>query len=642
MRSPKQFPIKKRVNRALLFTSLLVLGTTCFFFAIYELVLFKKSLTNEVSSMAQFMSINSAAPLAFGDKKGARELLDTLNVKPRIRGARVYDANGKVFASYEPGGTKAGNLLPEEPGEPGETFLNEHIYFFQPVQQSGEVLGTLLIVSDFGHIYMRLKYYAGIVVLVFGIALFVAYRMSSILNENVSEPILNLAGAMRRVVDEADVSIRATKKNDDELGFLVEQFNSMLEQIQIGKEELEKTRDSLEVRVKERTEELERSRMIAEKANLAKSEFLARMSHELRTPLNAVIGFGQLLEMNLADQVDPTDADSISHIVTAGNHLLELINEILDLSKIESGHLILSIEDVRVSDVMQEVQNLMGTLATDYEIQLNINLEEMEDVYVFADNIRLRQVLINLITNAIKYNKPDGSVTVTCHPGKAQDTITIKVTDTGIGIKLERLNEVFEPFNRLDAEYTGIEGTGIGLALTQKLIHLMNGEISIETKEGSGSCFSVHLPQGKLPGEIATPEIESAAPDQNGESLSKFCVLYVEDNPLNLSLVEQVFERKLPQVRFVTATDGPHGIELAKEQRPDLILLDLNLPGLSGRDVFLHLQEIDYLKSVPVLAVSAEAMQADIERTLAMGFKSYITKPLDLNKFYSIINHYIS
>ncbi len=638
---PKYNSIKKRVNGALLLTSIVILGSTCFFFTIYELVIFKKSLTNEVSSLAQIMSINSSAPLAFNDKRGAEELLQTLRVKPHIRGARIYDEKGEVFASFEPENSFDENLLPQDAGEPGEIFLNQHIYFFQPIDEGGDRLGILLIVSDFQGIFERMGYYAVIVMVVVVIALVVTYRMSASLNENVSQPILDLADTMHRVIDQNDISIRAHKKNEDELGFLVERFNSLLGQIQIGKEELEKSHELLEERVRQRTGELEKSRGVAEKANLAKSEFLARMSHELRTPLNAVLGFGQVLEMSLRDKVDDQSLENLSHIVTAGQHLLALINDILDLSKVESGYLGLSLENVRLSEVIYEVEELMNHWAKESEIGLTINLKSFNTVFVVADRVRLRQVLINLISNAIKYNKPNGTVTVACEAGVSRDMVVIKVTDTGIGIPLNSLDELFEPFNRLKAEGTGIEGTGIGLALTQKLIHLMNGEISVETDEGKGSTFSVHLPQGQAPGDSIPDSSKVDVQGNTAPSSKTFNFLYIEDNPMNMSLVKQVFDGE-PHINLLTATDGIHGFEMIKEHQPDLILLDMNLPGLHGRDVFRKMKTIEILKDIPVIALSAEAMEQDIQKTLDLGIKSYLTKPININELLKTVNEYIT
>ena len=630
--------IGKRINRAILFTSQFVLISTCILFTVYELAIFKNSLTRELEGLARIMASNSSAPLAFRDEKGAEELLANLRVMPIIRGARLYDKEGVPFASYIPEQQGGLEILPEVSREADDYFLDGHLYLFLPVMENEEKLGSILIVSDISDIYVRIKYYGFILVVVSILALFATYRASTHLKKFVAEPVQDLAGTMHKVTEEKDFSVRAEKKYEDELGFLVDTFNQMLEKIEVTNKALEESRQSLEQRVHERTRELEKARMTAEVANQAKSEFLARMSHELRTPLNAVIGFGQLLEMNLKEKIDPKDQVGLSHIVNAGQHLLTLINEILDLSKVESGYMAISMEDVELEDSMVEVSELMVTMSHEKNIQLDFRHETFRQVYVYCDKVRLRQALLNLVSNGIKYNRPEGSVTIFAESG--EDSVVVHVEDTGQGISEVRAQELFEPFNRLGAEWTGIEGTGIGLALTKKLVELLEGELFFKIREGEGSRFSFRLKKGASPRTLEARSAESGGFQEQQADGKRFRVLYVEDNPINLALVEQYF-MNVPNVTLSTAIAGEEGLERARLETPDLILLDINLPGMDGREVFRRLQEIEPLKNIPVVAVSAEAMEQDVQRTLDMGFSSYLTKPIDLDEFEKTVNRYL-
>jgi PAS domain S-box-containing protein len=369
----------------------------------------------------------------------------------------------------------------------------------------------------------------------------------------------------------------------------------------------------------------------ADRANSEKSEFLSRMSHELRTPLNAILGFGQLLERQ-----NPTAHQKarVDHIMSAGRHLLNLINEVLDISRIEAGHLQLSVEPVAVADVLGEALDLLRPLASDRAMQLVIDAQFNEDLFVLADRQRLKQVLLNLLTNAVKYTAVAGHVTVSVqHSGPT--TTRIVVTDTGPGIATEKLARLFTPFDRLGAEQSCVEGTGLGLALCQRLMHAMAGDIGVKSRVGEGSAFWIEVPAVDSPLKTLprnrTQPVDFAATTGAGK------ILYIEDNLSNLTLVKEMLAEH-PGIELLTAMQGGLGLDLARQHSPDLILLDLHLPDLRGHEVLARLRQDKVTRDIPVVVISADATARQIQRLMAAGARNYLTKPLDIGEFFRVID----
>ena len=382
--------------------------------------------------------------------------------------------------------------------------------------------------------------------------------------------------------------------------------------------------------LEEKSIELESARALAEKANLAKSDFLSSMSHELRSPLNAILGFAQLMESELPAPTDGQQA-SISQILRAGWHLLKLINEILDMTKIESRLIPMSKEPVLLDEILQECKGMFEPQVQQLGIQMIFPPVGM-GLFVLADRTRLKQVFINLLTNAIKYNTEHGSVEVICTPN-AQDRIRVSIRDTGIGMNLTQQSQLFQAFNRLGQEAGSVEGTGIGLVVAKQLVELMGGIIGVESSVGTGSVFWFELPS------VAAPEVGlesriqalglSAMPDVPSQVRT---LLYVEDNPANMTLVEKIIERHA-SIRLLTAINGKIGIALAHEVLPDVILLDINLPGINGFEILRLLREDPATAHIPALAISANAMPSDIKKGKEAGFLRYLTKPIKVDEF---------
>jgi PAS domain S-box-containing protein len=388
--------------------------------------------------------------------------------------------------------------------------------------------------------------------------------------------------------------------------------------------------------VRKRVEsELNQAMALAEKANRAKSDFLSSMSHELRTPLNAILGFAQLLESG-APSPTPTQKRNIEQILKAGWYLLELINEILDLALIESGKLTISKEPVSLAEVIVECRAMIEPQARQRGIGMTFPKFETPR-FVNADRTRVKQVLINILFNAIKYNRPLGTVAVECQL-VVPHSIRISVRDTGVGLAPEQLAQLFQPFNRLGQESGAEEGTGIGLVVTKRLVELMGGRIGADSTVGVGSVFWIEFELAAAP-QFATlePGLDVLARTRAPDGTPLRTLLYVEDNPANLELVEQLIARR-PDLRLLSAADGNLGIEYARTCMPEVILMDINLPGLSGIEAMKILRADPTTAHIPIIALSANAVPRDIERGLEAGFFDYITKPIVVGKFMEAVD----
>jgi PAS domain S-box-containing protein len=382
--------------------------------------------------------------------------------------------------------------------------------------------------------------------------------------------------------------------------------------------------------IKERNVELQGAKLVAEEANRSKSDFLSSMSHELRSPLNAILGFAQLMETE-SPPPTPSQMESIGRILQAGWHLLNLINEVLDLAKIESGKYSLSPEPVSLAEVMAECQAMTEGQAQKRGLEMSFPRFE-QPCFVHADRTRLKQVLINLLSNAIKYNREQGRVDVSYSrptPGR----VRVSVKDSGGGLAPDKVQQLFQPFNRLGQEGSGEEGTGIGLVVAKQLIQLMGGVIGVESTVGVGSIFWFELSVGvepQIPVESFAPKRPAARTAET--EVRKRTLLYVEDNPANLALVEQLVARN-PDLRLLTAGTGKLGVKLARANRPEVILMDINLPDISGVEALRMLTQDPDTAHIPVVAISANAMPYDIENGLHAGFFRYLTKPIKINEF---------
>lgn len=382
---------------------------------------------------------------------------------------------------------------------------------------------------------------------------------------------------------------------------------------------------------------LETAKEQAEASNRAKSDFLSRMSHELRTPLNAILGFAQVLQMG---QLGGRPRECVEQILKAGKHLLGLIDEVLDISRIEAGRMALSPEPVQVAELVNQVLDMVRPIAEAAAIQVLEREAIDEHCYVIADRQRLQQVLLNLLSNAVKYNRECGRAEVYCQKLDS-GRVRINVADTGPGISVEHQQRLFTPFERLDAERTPIQGTGLGLALSKRLVESMGGALRLESEIGHGSIFYVELPPAEAPVERLQREAPGSLACAVEAQGRRGTVLYVEDNVSNVRLMEHVFGY-LPGVRLLVAMQGRMGLDLAVEHMPDLIFLDLHLPDVSGDQVLLQLRQHPSTRHIPVVMVSADATPGQIRRLLEAGATDYVTKPVDIEKLLKILGSHLT
>ncbi len=455
------------------------------------------------------------------------------------------------------------------------------------------------------------------------------------LNEGASDYLIKDEGIQKTIMHSIERVLEKKRILDENKQLMVE-LEWSVKEAKVRNLDLER-----EISERKKVEkELIQAREEAIRANKAKSDFLSHMSHELRTPLNAIIGFAQLLKRNKEKNFSERQKNNTEEIIKAGKHLLELISEVLDLAKIESGTMTVCVEEIQLNELIDEVVSLILPLAETRNIRIINHIMHYPDLVIMGDRVRLKQVLLNLGSNAVKYNCEAGKITLDCEI--LDGRVAIKVADTGEGLSEEDQKALFEPFQRLDAEGTEIEGTGIGLTITKNLVELMEGELSVTSEVGVGSCFIIELQKVGDTGnkvEVAeeTPQEEI---EEKLEEAIKRTLLYVEDNPTNLNLVQQIIMEDFPEIKLMDAPDAPLGLEMARAHKPELILMDINLPGMDGFEAFEKLKTYEETKDIPVIAISANAMQKQIERAKEVGFADYIVKPIDPNDFSETLESY--
>ncbi len=633
--------IKRKLTLITMLTSSLALILSSASFLIYDLVSFRHLLSQDLMTQAEIIGYNSAGAMEFKDEAAATATLSALTAKEDIVTAVLYKPDGKIFAHYFRVNTGLPSYLPSHLQGSGYRFEGGYLEVFHDVTLNGEHVGTLFLQSDLRQWSQRARRYANILVVFVLVSGLFAFFVSSKLQGFISRPILHLEDTMRMVSANKNYGVRAVKTYGDEIGRLIDGFNTMLSEIQQRDTVLQSTNGELKTRTqeleeeifhrKQTQEELLNAKHAAEEANRAKSTFLANMSHELRTPLNAIIGYSEMLEEETRDSGKVENVQDLKKIQGAGKHLLALINDVLDLSKIEAGKMGLHLETFDVAQVIDEMVTTLQPAAAKNANSIRVHLEENVSV-MRADITKVRQILFNLLSNACKFTD-HGTIALNVDQIKVEgkNWIQFQVSDTGIGISAKQKENLFQEFAQADASIARkYGGTGLGLAITHRFVQLMKGKIGVESEAGRGATFTV-----QLPAHVVVETAESA-PSEGTSNISATLpetktnldtILVIDDDPSVRDLMSR-FLTKL-DFRVVAAANGEEGFRLAKKLRPLLITLDVVMPECDGWTVLNRLKNDSDLAEIPVIMVTVVDNEA---RGLDLGASNYLIKPVQRDR----------
>ena len=635
----------------------------------------RQGMLRNLSTLAGVLGANSTAALTFRDQNTAEEILGGLATDPGILVGYLYTGTGEVFASYESAewrdivneNKKTWQIEFEElksfyhQKEQGHRFLGDHLDIVKPIYMKDKMIGTIAICASMRALKLKLRWFGIVMIFSTFLCLLLAYFFASKLQRIISEPILALAEKMELVSKKRNYTIQAEKISDDETGMLVEGFNDMIKQIRARDIELQKSNQDLKI------------------ASEAKSEFLANMSHELRTPLNHIIGFTSLVLDKDFGELNDIQKEYLNDVLNSSRHLLNLINDILDLSKIESGKMEADLSEVNIEGLLISSMTMVKEKAIKNNISLSLDTTDAPK-FILADERKIKQVIYNLLSNAVKFTSTGGVIDIHTQiidrsylqshvpemfkeelrsvlSGNCASYLKVSVSDTGIGIKPDAVKLVFNAFQQEDLTITRkYGGTGLGLSLCRQLIELHGGGMWVESQLGEGSTFSFVLPipdmvfdpktseqenrmprdieasSERVPGQVMADDGKESAEEPDGDKT----VLVVEDNELNMKLVRKLLRDGGYTV--LEATDAEKGLELISQHCLDLILMDIQLPGMDGLSAVKIIKNDQQFKHIPVLALTAYAMKGDEGKALDAGCDGYIPKPIQVKSFIARIN----